>query len=40
MCLCSHWILPMSPKVGKIFMLDALDINESSYKEFIICIQR
>jgi hypothetical protein len=28
------------PKVGKIFILDPFDIDESSYKEFINCIQR
>jgi hypothetical protein len=28
------------PKEGKIFILDPLDINESTYKEFINYIQR
>jgi hypothetical protein len=42
MCLCSrHWILKMIYlKEGKIFILDPLDVNESTYKEFINCIQR
>jgi hypothetical protein len=42
MCLCSrHLILAMIyPKVGKISILDPLDVNESTYKEFINCIQR
>jgi hypothetical protein len=42
MCFYSrHLILPMIyPKVGKIFILDPLDINEYTYKEFINCIQR
>jgi hypothetical protein len=42
MCLCSrHWILAMIYlKEGKIFILDPLDVNESTYKEFINCIQR
>jgi hypothetical protein len=42
MCLCSHhWILAMIYlKEGKIFIFDPLDINESTYKEFINCIQR
>jgi hypothetical protein len=41
-CLCSdHWILAIiCLKVGKIFILDPLDVEESSYKEFINCIQR
>jgi hypothetical protein len=42
MCLCSHhWILAMIyPKVGMIFILDPLDVNESTYKEFINYIQK
>jgi hypothetical protein len=41
MCLCSHhWILAMIYPEGKIFILDRLDINKSTYKEFINCIQR
>jgi hypothetical protein len=42
MCLCSHhWILAIIYlKEGKIFILDPLDINESTHKEFISCIQR
>jgi hypothetical protein len=42
MCLCSrHWILAMIYlKVGKIFILDPPDVNESTYKEFINYIQR
>jgi hypothetical protein len=42
MCLCSHhWMLAVIyPKVGSIFIMDPLDINESSYKEFINCILR
>jgi hypothetical protein len=28
------------PKDGKIFIFDPLDINESTYNEFINCIQR
>jgi hypothetical protein len=41
MCLCNrHWILAMiCLKVGKIFILCPLDVDESSYKEFINCIQ-
>jgi hypothetical protein len=41
MCLCScHCILAIiCPKVGKIFILDPLDVDQSSYKEFINCIQ-
>jgi hypothetical protein len=37
MCLCSrHWILAMiCLKVGQIFILNPLDVDESSYKEFI-----
>jgi hypothetical protein len=42
MCLCSHhWIVAMIYlKVGKIFILDPLDANESIYKEFMNYIQR
>jgi hypothetical protein len=42
MCLCSHhWILAIIYlKKGKIFILDPLDVNESTYKEFINCIHR
>jgi Ulp1 family protease len=42
MCLCScHWILAIiCPKEGKIFILDSLDVDESTYKESINCIQR
>jgi Ulp1 family protease len=42
MCLCSHhWILAMiNLKEGKISIFDPLDISESTYKEFINCIQR
>jgi hypothetical protein len=42
MCLYSrHWILTMLyPKEGKIFILDPLDVNKSTYKKFINCIQR
>jgi hypothetical protein len=42
MCLCSHhWILTtICPKEGNIFILDLLDIDESTYKEFINYIQR
>jgi hypothetical protein len=41
MCLCSRlWILAMIYlREGKIFILDPLDINESTYKKFINCIQ-
>jgi hypothetical protein len=28
------------PKVDKIFILDPLDVDESSYKELINCTQR
>jgi hypothetical protein len=28
------------PKVGWIFIMDSLDVDQSSYKEFINCIQR
>jgi hypothetical protein len=40
MCLCSpHWNLAMIYlKEGKILILDPLDVNESTYKEFINCI--
>jgi hypothetical protein len=42
MCLCSrHWILAMIYlNEGKIFILDPLDVNESTYKKSINCIQR
>jgi hypothetical protein len=42
MCLCSHhWILAIIyPMEGKIFILDLLDVDESTYKEFINYIQR
>jgi hypothetical protein len=42
MCLYNrHWILAViCPKVGWIIIMDSLDIDESSYKEFIDCIQR
>jgi hypothetical protein len=42
MCLCSYrWILAMIyPNEGKIFIFDPPDTNESTYKEFINCIQR
>jgi hypothetical protein len=42
MCLCSHhWILAIiSLKEGNIFTLDPLDVDESTYKEFIKWIQR
>jgi hypothetical protein len=42
MCLCScHWILAIIyPNEGKIFILDPLDVIESTYKEFVNCIQR
>ncbi len=37
---CCHWILEMiCLKVGKIFILDPLDVDESKYKEFVECIQ-
>jgi hypothetical protein len=41
MCLYSHhWILAViCPKVEWIIIMDPLDIDESSYKEFINCIQ-
>jgi hypothetical protein len=41
-CLCSrHLILAtICSKEGKIFILDPLDVDESTYKEFINCIQR
>jgi hypothetical protein len=37
MCLCSHhWILAMIyPKEGKIFILDPLDVNESTYNKYL-----
>jgi hypothetical protein len=39
MCLFScHWILAMiCLNMGSIFILDALDIDKASYKEFINC---
>jgi hypothetical protein len=42
MCLCSrHCILAIiCLKESTIFILDALEVNESTYKEFINCIQR
>jgi hypothetical protein len=41
MCLCSrHWILAIICSEGNIFILDPLDVDESTYKEFIKCIQR
>jgi Ulp1 family protease len=42
MCLCSrHWILAiLCLKESNIFILDALDVNESTYEEFINCIQK
>jgi hypothetical protein len=42
MCLYSrHWILAMiCLKVGRIFIMNPLDVDESSYKEFINYIQR
>jgi hypothetical protein len=42
MCWCSHhWILAIiCPKEGKIFVLDPLDVNESTYNVFINFIQR
>jgi hypothetical protein len=42
MCLHSrHWILAMIyPKEGMIFLFDPLDVNKSTYKEFMNCIQR
>jgi Ulp1 family protease len=42
MCLCScHWILAIiCTKEDNIFILDPLDIDESTYKEFINFIQR
>jgi hypothetical protein len=42
MCLCScHWILAIiCPKEGNIFILGPLDVDESTYKEFINSIQR
>jgi hypothetical protein len=42
MCLCSrHWILIIiCPNEGDIFILDPLDIDESTYKKFINYIQR
>jgi hypothetical protein len=42
MCLCSHhWILAIiCPKQGKNFILDPLDVDESTYNEFINYIQR
>jgi hypothetical protein len=42
MCLCSrHWILALIyPKEGKIFILDPLNVNESTCKEFINYIPR
>jgi hypothetical protein len=41
MCLCSrHWILVIIYlKEGNIFILDPLDVDESTYEEFINCIQ-
>jgi hypothetical protein len=41
MCLCSRrWILAMIYlKEGKIFILDPLDVNKSTYKEFINYMQ-
>jgi hypothetical protein len=42
MCLYScRWILAIiCQDVGKIFILDLLDIDESTYKKFINCIQK
>jgi hypothetical protein len=42
MCLCSgHWTIAIiCLKQGKIFILDPLDVNKSTYKEFINCIKR
>jgi hypothetical protein len=42
MCLSrGHWILAITClKQGKIFILDPLDVDESTYMEFINCIQR
>jgi hypothetical protein len=42
MCLyIHHWILAMiCPKKSWIFIPDPLDVDESSYKEFINCIKR
>jgi hypothetical protein len=42
MCLCSHhWIFAIiCLKEGNIFILDPLDVDKSTYKEFINCIQR
>jgi hypothetical protein len=42
MYLCSrYWILAIIYlKEGKIFILDPLNVDESTYKEFINCIQR
>jgi hypothetical protein len=36
-----HWILAMiHSKISWIFILDPLDVHESTYKEFINCIER
>jgi hypothetical protein len=36
-----HWILALiHPKISGIFILDPLDVNESTYKEFINCIKK
>jgi hypothetical protein len=42
MCLCSHhWILAIIfLKEDTIFILDHLNVDESTYKKFINCIQR
>jgi Ulp1 family protease len=42
MYLCScHWSLAIiCSKVGNIFTLDPLDVDQSTYKEFVNCIQR
>jgi hypothetical protein len=42
MCLYRrHWILEViCLRVGSIFIMDHVDVDESSYKEFINCIQR
>jgi hypothetical protein len=42
MCLCSrYWILAIiCLKEGNIFIWDPLDVDESTYKEFINCIRR
>jgi hypothetical protein len=40
LCNCDCILAVICPKVNNIFIMGPLDVNESNYKEFDICIQR